>query len=93
MLMRGRCRPSQDGIHQLALPSSVITAGHEQAAHEGCVDRDRHREPDAELLDHRISVEDEAREHADHDQAAEVITRPVFASPSITARVGRRDSL
>ncbi len=41
---------------------------HEQRPHDGRVDRDRDREPDAELLDGRIAVEDEAREDGDHDQ-------------------------
>src|SRR4051794_32722155 len=41
---------------------------HQQAADQGRVDRDRHRQPDPELLHHRIGDEDEAGEDADHDR-------------------------
>ena len=63
------CRSSQPGNHQFALPNRIITAGHEQAADDRGVDRDRDREADAELLDGRVAVEDEAREDGDHDQS------------------------
>src|SRR6188472_464208 len=41
---------------------------HQEAADQGRVDRDRHREADTELLDDRVAVENEAGEDADHDR-------------------------
>src|SRR4051794_20632059 len=42
--------------------------GHEHATDDGRVDGDCDREAEAELLDDRVAVEDEARVDADHDQ-------------------------
>ena len=66
-LMCGSLRSSHFGSHQVRSPQSSITAGSRtQTMRPG--DQDRRGQADAELLDGRVAVEDEAGEDRDHDR-------------------------
>ena len=66
MLMCGRIRSSQWGNQSVFLPASVIKAGTKR--HTTSASIATAGQAESELLDRRVAVQDEAREHAEHDR-------------------------
>ena len=80
MLICGRMRSSQRGSQIVALPAVAINAGTKKhtttASTATAVAR-----PSPELLDRGVAVEDEAAEHAEHDQRRRADDAPGVAEP------------
>ena len=81
-------QPSQrTGRPPIGAAQQAHHARDDERPHDGGVDRNRNRDPDADRLDEDDIGEPKARKTAIMMAAAPVISRPLRSNPSATARV------